>query len=61
MSLFSLYDFWSPWQIVGRILGVGPTVYAVRRKENIDLGMVVHCSLNTLGITLVSLTVLGRL
>ena len=29
VSLFSLYHFWSPWQIVGRILGFGPTVYAV--------------------------------
>jgi uncharacterized protein len=30
VSLFSLYHFWSPWQLVGRILGFGPTVYAVR-------------------------------
>ena len=24
VSLFSLYHFWSPWQIVGRNLGFGP-------------------------------------
>ena len=24
VSLFSLYHFWSPWQIVGRILGLRP-------------------------------------
>jgi membrane protease YdiL (CAAX protease family) len=60
VSLFSLYHFWSPWQIVGRILGFGPTVYAVRWKENVYLGMVVHCTLNTLGIILISSLVLGR-
>jgi CAAX protease family protein len=61
VSLFSLYHFWSPWQIVGRILGLGPTVYAVRWKENVFLGMVVHCSLNTLGVLLISSQILGRL
>jgi uncharacterized protein len=59
VSLFSLYHFWSPWQIIGRILGFGPTVYAVRWKENVYLGMVVHCTLNTLGIILVGSLVLG--
>jgi membrane protease YdiL (CAAX protease family) len=61
VSLFSLYHFWSPWQIVGRILGFGPTVYVVRWKENIYLGMVVHCTLNTLGVVLLSGLILGRL
>jgi membrane protease YdiL (CAAX protease family) len=59
VTLFSLYHFWSPWQVVGRILGFGPTVYAVRWKENVYLGMVVHCSLNTIGIVLVASQVLG--
>ncbi len=61
VSLFSIYHFWSPWQVLARILGLAPTVYAVRWKENIYLGMVVHCSLNTLGIILVGSLVLGRL
>jgi uncharacterized protein len=60
VSLFSLYHFWSPWQLLGRILGFGPTVYAVRWKENVYLGMVVHCSLNTIGVILVIGMVLGR-
>ena len=60
VSLFSLYHFWSPWQIVGRILGFGPTVYAVRWKENVYLGMVVHCTLNTLSVIIVAALVLGR-
>jgi uncharacterized protein len=59
VSLFSLYHFWSPWQLLGRILGFGPTVYAVRWKENVYLGMVVHCSLNTIGVILVIGMVLG--
>ena len=61
VSLFSLYHFWSPWQIVGRILGFGPTVYAVRWKENVYLGMAVHCTLNTLSVVIVANLVLGRL
>jgi membrane protease YdiL (CAAX protease family) len=61
VSLFSIYHFWSPWQILGRILGLGPTVYAVRWKQNIYLGMVVHCALNTLGMILVGSLILSRL
>jgi membrane protease YdiL (CAAX protease family) len=61
VSLFSLYHFWSPWQVVARILGLGPTVYAVRAKRNIYLGMAVHCTLNTLGVLLVAGMVLGRI
>jgi hypothetical protein len=36
-------------------------VYAVRSRRNIYLGMVVHCTLNTLGVLLVAGLVLGRL
>lgn len=61
VSLFSIYHFWSPWQIFGRILGLAPTIYAVRWKENIYLGMVVHCTLNTLGMILVGSLILSRL
>ena len=61
VSLFSLYHFWSPWQMLGRILALAPTVYAVRWKENVYLGMVVHCTGNTLGIILVGNLVLSRL
>ena len=61
VSLFSVYLFWSPWQVLGRILGLAPTVYAVRWKENVYLGMVVHCTGNILGIILVGSLVLGRI
>lgn len=61
VSLFSIYHFWSPWQVLARVLGIGPTVYAVRRTRNVYLGMVVHCFLNTLGVVLVAAMVLGRI
>ena len=61
VSLFSLYHFWSPWQLVARILGFAPTVYAVRWKRNIYLGMAVHCSLNTIAVLLVASLIFGRL
>ena len=61
VSLFSLYHFWSPWQIVARILGFGPTVYAVRWKRNVYLGMAVHCSLNSIAVVLVATLIFGRL
>jgi membrane protease YdiL (CAAX protease family) len=61
VSLFSLYHFWSPWQFVARILALVPTVYAVRWKQNVYLGMVVHCSLNSFAVLLVASLVFGRL
>jgi uncharacterized protein len=60
-SLFSIYHFWSPWQIVARILGIGPMVYAVRWKRSVYLGMAVHCALNTLAVTLTTSSALSRI
>jgi membrane protease YdiL (CAAX protease family) len=37
------------------------TVYAVRARRNIYLGMAVHCSLNTIGVLLVAAMVLARI
>jgi membrane protease YdiL (CAAX protease family) len=58
--LFSIYHFWSPWQILTRIVGVGPFVYAVWWKRNIYLGMAVHMTLNFLGVLLVTMMILGK-
>jgi uncharacterized protein len=60
-TLFSIYHFWSPWQIVARILGIGPMVYAVRWKRNVYLGMAVHCALNTFAVALTASSVLSRI
>ncbi len=59
--LFSLYHFWSPWQLFTRIAGVTPFAYAVWWKENVYLGMVVHALLNTIAVVTVVALVLGRL
>jgi membrane protease YdiL (CAAX protease family) len=58
-TLFSIYHLWSPWQIVARIAGIGPMVYAVRWKRNVYLGMAVHCALNTLAVALTAGSVLS--
>jgi membrane protease YdiL (CAAX protease family) len=61
VTLFSIYHFWSPWQILARIVGVGPYVYAVWWKRNIYLGMAVHVSLNLIATGLVALMVTSHL
>jgi membrane protease YdiL (CAAX protease family) len=61
VTLFSIYHFWSPWQILARIVGVGPFVYAVWWKRNIYLGMAVHVSLNLIATAIVAVSVMGRL
>ncbi|NLF51124.1 MAG: CPBP family intramembrane metalloprotease [Leptolinea sp.] len=48
--LFSLYHFFSPWQNITRILALLPMVYAVSWKRNIYLSIVVHCSINIIGM-----------
>jgi CAAX protease family protein len=45
--LFSLYHFFTPWQLLGRILALLPMVYAIWWRRNIYIGMVVHCLGNT--------------
>lgn len=45
--LFSLYHLFSPWENVTRILAVYPLTYTVWKRNNIYIGMVLHCCLNT--------------
>ena len=49
ISLFSLYHFWTPWQIISRIIWLLPWGYIAWRKKNIYLMMIAHCAANTLG------------
>ena len=51
--LFSLYHFWTPWQNVGRILGLLPWIYTVWRKRSVALSMAVHISVNCIFLLLV--------
>jgi uncharacterized protein len=48
--LFSLYHLFSPWQNVTRILALLPLIYAVWWKRNIYIGIITHCTLNTMGM-----------
>lgn len=47
-ALFALYHTWTPWLFVTRILAVFPLIYIVKRKENIWVGIISHCLLNSL-------------
>ncbi len=47
-GLFALYHTWTPWMFVVRLFGVLPLIYIVRRKENILLGIISHCLLNSI-------------
>ena len=57
--LFSLYHFFSPWQNPARIIALLPMVYAVYRSKNIYIGIIIHCGINTLGMLLALLELLG--
>lgn len=56
--LFSLYHFFSPWEIVTRILAFLPIGYTVWYKKNIYFSMVVHCALNLVGCVGMLVTVI---
>lgn len=47
--LFGLYHFWQPHNYLG-IIGVGIVLsYIVWKKQNVYLGIIIHCALNILG------------
>jgi len=51
-TLFSAYHLFSPWEFITRIIACFPFVYFVYKKKNIFLGMVVHCTLNTVSVVM---------
>jgi len=60
ISLFSIYHFWAPWQILSRIVWLYPWVHITWRKQNIYLMMITHCAANTLGWLLTWGLILGN-
>ena len=54
--LFSAYHFFSPWQNITRIIALTPYVYAVWAKKNIFIGIIVHCTVNTIGMIMTLIT-----
>jgi len=59
--LFSLYHFWSPAQLVSRIGGAAPYVYAVERNRSIYLGIVIHVALNAISVATLTVIVFSNL
>jgi len=47
--IFSVYHFFSPWQIITRIVFMTPIIYSVWKYKNIKIGIIVHCLLNVVG------------
>jgi uncharacterized protein len=60
-ALFSLYHFWLPWQFFSRVAAIAPSIYAVRWRRNVYLGMAAHILLNTIGSGLVVAQVAAQL
>ena len=57
--LFSLYHFWTPWQNVGRVVGLLPMVYAVWWKRNIYVSIGAHVLGNVSTMVLLLPVLLG--
>lgn len=47
--LFSIYHFFSPWEILIRIVAIYPLVHVVWEKRDIRIGILVHVIINTVG------------
>ena len=53
--LFSVYHFWSPWQMITRFIAIFPFCYVAYRTKNIKIAIIVHCLLNIFGDSIVIL------
>ena len=47
-GLFALYHLWTPWLFITRTISVLPLAYVVRWKQNIYIGIVAHCLVNSI-------------
>jgi len=47
--LFSLYHFWSPWQMVTRFIAIIPLCIVSYKTKNIKVVIIAHCLLNIVG------------
>ena len=46
--LFAIYHVWTPWLIITRTFGVLPLIYIVKWKQNLYLGILAHCLINSI-------------
>lgn len=47
-ALFALYHTWTPWLFITRTFGVLPLVFIVKRTQNIYIGIIAHCFVNSI-------------
>jgi membrane protease YdiL (CAAX protease family) len=59
--LFSVYHFWTPWQNLGRIIGLLPWVYTVWRTRSVYLSIIIHIAVNMTSLLLFLAAVLATL
>lgn len=57
-TLFSLYHFFTPWQNLGRIVGLLPLIYVVQWKKNLYISMAVHVLGNLFSMIVLLMTYL---
>jgi membrane protease YdiL (CAAX protease family) len=50
VSLFALYHFWKPWDVINLIIILGPMVYVVWRTKDVRIGIALHIALNSLAL-----------
>lgn len=55
--LFSIYHFISPYELITRIFSFFPISYAVWKKECIEISIIIHCAINTIGAIMLLLSV----
>jgi len=48
--IFSVYHFFSPWENISRIIAISPIAYIVWKHKDLRLDIITHCSLNTLSV-----------
>ena len=47
--IFSIYHFFSPFELITRIVALTPYTYSVWKNRDIKIGILVHCLMNILG------------
>jgi membrane protease YdiL (CAAX protease family) len=58
-ALFSLYHFWSPWQVLVRFAGFLPMSWAAWRKRSFLVSMAAHILINTIFLAFLMSTLAG--
>ena len=58
-ALFSLYHFWSPWQVVVRFAGFLPMSWVAWRKRSVFVSMAAHITVNTIFLAFLMMALVG--